>query len=199
MKKAPAVLATMILSILSVGLSGQLAFAQEPLVGEIRMFAGDFAPRGWAFCNGQEMLVSQNAALFSILGTTYGGDGQTTFRLPDLRGRVVIHAGTGDGLSARPLGQSGGQEAVRLTENQMPRHTHRIAVSSGSSTTTTPIRPPLSKASGAQASASPSSRVTKLSAPIGNAGGSQAHDNMPPFATVNFIIAVEGIYPSRSH
>lgn len=167
----------------------------EPYVGEIRMFAGNFAPRGWAFCDGQLLAVSQNDALFSLLGTIYGGDGRTTFGLPDLRGRIPIHAGHGPGLSERRLGAKGGEENVTLTVNQLPSHNH-----------------PANGAGGGAAQAAPagnlvgSDRVTmygtllrpdSLGASISSVGGSRSHSNLMPFLCVNFIIALVGIYPSR--
>ena len=113
---------------LSLFVSFQEAYAQEPFIGEIRMFAGNFAPRGWAFCDGQLLDIASNNALFAILGTTYGGDGRTTFALPDLRGRVVIGPGTGPGLSSRRLGEKGGEERVVLNTLQIPSHTHTVNV-----------------------------------------------------------------------
>ncbi|MGD2115233.1 MAG: tail fiber protein [Acidobacteriota bacterium] len=170
----------------------------EPFVGEIRMFAGNFAPRGWAFCDGQLLAVSQNDALFSLLGTIYGGDGRTTFGLPDLRGRIPIHAGHGPGLSERRLGAKGGAEKVTLTVNQLPSHTHGPIRASGNPAT----------------EAQPENRVlarsvvdiyidgepgdTPLSSSsITNVGGSRSHTNLMPFLCIHFIIALVGIYPSR--
>ncbi len=170
----------------------------EPFVGEIRMFAGNFAPRGWAFCDGQLLAVSQNDALFSLLGTIYGGDGRTTFGLPDMRGRIPIHAGSGPGLSQRRLGAKSGAEKVTLTVNQLPSHQHNVSAS----------------ASGAS-SGDPSGKVSASTAPtniysnalataqnmsgaaISTVGGSRSHTNLMPFLCVHFIIALFGIYPSR--
>lgn len=169
----------------------------EPFVGEIRMFAGNFAPRGWAFCDGQLLAVSQNDALFSLLGTIYGGDGRTTFGLPDMRGRIPIHAGSGPGLSPRRLGAKGGEEKVILTVNQLPSHTHG----------------PLKASSQTAVNALPQGQVTAQTdaalyvddtpvAPfntgaITNVGGSLPHTNSMPYLCVHFIIALVGIYPSR--
>ena len=161
------------------------------------MFAGNFAPRGWAFCDGQLLAVSQNDALFSLLGTIYGGDGQTTFGLPDMRGRIPIHAGTGPGLSPRRLGAKGGQESVTVTINQLPSHGHAIQVSTAAGTQNSP--------DGEFLGASPSVRIFRPGAPnatlnvasITNVGGSQSHSNMMPTLCVHFIIALFGIYPSR--
>lgn len=167
----------------------------EPYVGEIRMFAGNFAPRGWAFCDGQLLAVSQNDALFSLLGTVYGGDGQTTFGLPDLRGRIPIHAGQGPGLSDRRLGARGGEESVTLTVNQMPSHNHAANGAGGGTAQAAPA-----------GNLPGSDRVTMygtllrpdtLGASISAIGGSRSHSNLMPFLCVNFIIALFGIYPSQ--
>lgn len=171
----------------------------EPFVGEIRMFAGNFAPRGWAFCDGQLLAVSQNDALFSLLGTIYGGDGRTTFGLPDMRGRIPIHAGSGPGLSTRRLGAKGGTEQETLTTGQLPSHSHTVQVSTAAGTQNNP--------SDAFVGASPNVRLWRLSSTppntslatqaVTNAGGSQPHTNLMPFLCVHFIIALFGIYPSR--
>ena len=169
----------------------------EPFVGEIRMFAGNFAPRGWAFCDGQLLAVSQNDALFSLLGTIYGGDGRTTFGLPDLRGRIPIHAGHGPGLSERRLGAKGGEEKVTLTVNQMPSHGHPLHATS---TTANSLQP------GSNLLATAMSQVyfnnllgpqTLDASSISQVGGSRSHTNLMPFLCVHFIIALVGIYPSR--
>ena len=171
----------------------------QPFVGEIRMFAGNFAPAGWAFCDGQLLAVSQNDALFSLLGTIYGGDGETTFGLPDLRGRVPIHAGTGPGLSPRPLGGRAGVEEVTLTASQLPNHDHGpMQFSSGTGISNDPGgRVPGNSPSvdlwieDIQAANLDASAVTIR-------GGSQPHTNLMPTLCVNYIIALFGIYPSRN-
>jgi microcystin-dependent protein len=169
----------------------------EPFVGEIRMFAGNFAPRGWAFCDGQLLAVSQNDALFSLLGTIYGGDGRTTFGLPDMRGRLPIHAGHGPGLSERRLGAKGGAEKVTLTVNQLPSHTHPLHASTTPATESDP-QDRVTGASGltelyvAEPPFSP-----MLSTAITHTGGSRSHTNLMPYLCVHFIIALFGIYPSR--
>lgn len=172
-----------------------------PFLGEIRMFGGNFAPRGWAFCDGQLISIAQNTALFSLLGTTYGGNGQTTFALPDLRGRVPLHPGQGPGLAPRTLGESSGTETVTLLATQMPAHTHGLNAFNGPGTAGSPtgavIAAPVSGATLDKAF-SASSNTAMSPASIGTAGGSQPHDNMPPYRCVNFIIALEGIYPSRN-
>lgn len=169
----------------------------EPFVGEIRMFAGNFAPRGWAFCDGQLLAVSQNDALFSLLGTIYGGDGRTTFGLPDLRGRVPIHAGTGPGLSPRRLGSKGGAEKVTLTVNQLPSHTHTMRADSGAANRASPQDNLLAQAGLDTYRAIGVPDVNMSNESIQNTGGSRSHTNLAPFLCVHFIIALFGIYPSR--
>jgi microcystin-dependent protein len=182
----------------------------EPFLGEIRMFASNFAPSGWALCNGQVLSIAQNTALFSLLGTFYGGNGTSTFALPDLRSRVAVHAGEGSGLSNYVLGQSGGAEGVTLTSAQMPQHGHSVNCDSahtshgsagfGQSTGATPAGNYLglasSSAEGVYSSGPPNTVMN--AAMIVAAGGNQAHPNIQPYLCVNFIIALEGIFPSRN-
>ena len=169
-----------------------------PYVGQIMAFGGNFAPQGWALCDGSLLPISQYETLFTLIGTTYGGDGQTTFALPDLRGRAALHQGQGPGLSSYSLGQSGGAEAVTLTVGQLPPHSHPAMGSSGAGASPSPSgavwagSPVNIYAGGAAANAAMS--ATAISA----SGGSQPHDNMLPFVTLNFCIAFEGIYPSQS-
>lgn len=170
----------------------------EPFVGEIRMFAGTFAPRGWAFCNGQLLAVSQNDALFSLLGTIYGGDGRTTFGLPDLRGRIPVHTGTGPGLSPRPLGAKGGQEQVTLTVNQLPLHTHSMQASANLGGDSSPAGKVPAESPSVALYLEEGPSVAMDSAAIGSMGGGQSHANLMPFQCINFIIALFGIYPSRN-
>jgi microcystin-dependent protein len=170
----------------------------EPFVGEIRMFAGNFAPRGWALCDGQLLDISQNDALFSLLGTTYGGDGRTTFGLPDMRGRIPIHAGTGPGLSPRAWGAKAGQERVTLTTNQLPSHSHPLQVSDDLATTSSPQGTTFHRASGDNYIGEPGSPANLNAGAIGTTGGGQDHNNVQPFLCLNFIIALFGIYPSRN-
>lgn len=168
----------------------------EPFVGEIRMFAGNFAPRGWAFCDGQLLAVSQNDALFSLLGTIYGGDGRTTFGLPDLRGRIPIHAGSGPGLSERRLGSKAGAEKVTLTVNQLPSHTHRQRASSNIPSDRSPTDRVTGQTTGdIYIDDTPFVNMSVNS--TSNVGGSQSHTNLMPFLCIHFIIALFGIYPSR--
>lgn len=169
----------------------------EPFVGEIRMFAGNFAPRGWAFADGQLLAVSQNDALFSLYGTIYGGDGRNTFGLPDLRGRVPIHAGSGPGLSPRRLGSKAGAENVTLTVNHIPNHSHPLQGSSILGTTESPIgKVPAMGGSNFYTDGSVSTPMAGSA--VSNTGGSRSHTNLMPTLCVNFIVALFGIYPSRS-
>jgi microcystin-dependent protein len=169
----------------------------EPFVGEIRMFAGNFAPRGWAFCDGQLLAVSQNDALFSLLGTIYGGDGRTTFGLPDLRGRLPIHAGTGPGLSPRRLGSKGGAEKVTLTVNQLPSHTHPMQASIDAATTPNPENNVLAETLTTTPYIQDNLTANLNTNAVTSVGGSQSHTNLMPFLCIHFIIALFGIYPSR--
>lgn len=168
----------------------------EPFAGEIRMFAGNFAPRGWAFCDGQLLSTSQNDALFSLLGTVYGGDGRTTFGLPDLRGRVPIHAGSGPGLSPRRLGAKGGTENETLTTNELPSHSHPLQATANLGTSPNPAgaAPAKSATMDGYIGADPS--VALSANAVTAVGGSRSHTNLMPFLCIHFIIALFGIYPS---
>lgn len=175
-------------------------------IGQIVMFAGNFAPRGWAFCNGQLLSIAQNTALFSILGTTYGGNGQTTFGLPDLRGRLAISPGTGPGLSPYQLGESGGIENVTLLVNEMPSHTHTangtIQAKNGQPDESNPGNMvPASLTNGTEGYADSSNTTMKsggVNVTLNPAGGNQPHSNIQPYLCVNYIICLYGIYPSRN-
>jgi microcystin-dependent protein len=169
----------------------------EPFVGEIRMFAGDFAPRGWAFCDGQLLAVSQNDALFSLLGTIYGGDGRTTFGLPDMRGRIPLQQGTGPGLSPRRLGSKSGSEKETLTVNQLASHTHSFETNTQPATTANPAGKVLAQVLGYRLYRETTQDTSLAGGSIQNTGGSQSHTNLMPTLCVNFIIALFGIYPSR--
>lgn len=170
----------------------------EPFVGEIRMFAGTFAPRGWAFCDGQLLAVSQNDALFSLLGTIYGGDGRTTFGLPDARGRLPIHAGTGPGLSQRRLGSQAGAERVTLTVNQLPSHGHPLQASPAPATVPNPGDAVPAETTTDRVYRPGAGTVSLANSSVTSVGGSQPHSNVMPFLCVHFIIALVGIYPSRT-
>ncbi|MFQ5572069.1 MAG: phage tail protein [Rhodothermales bacterium] len=172
----------------------------EPFLGEIIMFGGNFAPRGWASCDGQLEFISQNSALFSLLGTTFGGDGRTTFALPDLQGRVPVHAGgsAGPGLQEVRLGEKGGTENVTLTTQQIPSHTHAAMGTSDTAGTRDPTGALLAEAANPTYTADTSSLVNMDSQAVGNAGGGQQHTNVMPFLVIHFIIATLGTYPSRN-
>ena len=170
----------------------------QPYIGEIRIFAGNFAPLYWAFCDGSLIPITQNETLFQLIGTTYGGDGQTTFALPDLRSRSPIHQGTGGGATY-VIGQSGGVEAVTVSVSQLPAHSHvpQAAIDSASPPLNTPANNVWSGWTGAQFT-SQAPTFALASSAVGLNGGSQPHDNMVPFQVITFIIALYGIYPSQS-
>ncbi len=171
----------------------------EPFIAEVRIFAGNFAPRGWAFCNGQLLPIAQNTALFSLVGTTYGGDGRTTMGLPDLQGRAAMHPGRGPGLSSRRLGESGGAETVTLTEAQTPQHRHGDSPSNAFGATATTGTPSNDAALAATASDTPIyGPASDLEATGTTTGGGQPHNNLQPYLVLNFIIALIGLFPSRS-
>jgi microcystin-dependent protein len=171
----------------------------NPYIGEIRMFGGNFAPVGWALCQGQQMPISENDALFALIGTTYGGDGQTTFNLPNLQSRVPVHVGTGFAL-----GQTGGTETVTLTTSQIPSHSHPPACNTGGGSASTPAGNvwAANTVTTAPQFTSPTNAggaLTQMNAgTMGNDGGSQPHDNMIPFQAINFIIALFGVFPSQN-
>ena len=170
----------------------------EPFVGEIRMFAGNYAPQGWAFCDGQLLAVSQNEVLFSLFGTIYGGDGRTTFALPDMRGRIALHQGTGPGLSPRKIGSRGGGEQVTLTGSQIASHSHDWNANTADATGTAPQGKVTATPQGFRIF-EPADQNTDLDAStIVSTGGGQAHGNLMPTLCVNFIVALLGIYPSRN-
>ena len=171
--------------------------SMDPFIGEIIMFGGNFAPRGWALCEGQLLPISQNQALFSILGTTYGGDGRTTFALPDLRGRVAMHPGNGPGLSSYRLGHKGGSESVILTSMNLPSHNHPIQASSKAANANEAAGNVMANAVGIPGlynSKAPDANMK----PTGNTGGNQPFDIRQPYQCVNYIIALQGVYPSRN-
>jgi len=166
----------------------------SPFIGEIRMFGGNFAPAGWAFCDGSLIPISENDALFNLIGTTYGGDGQNTFALPDLRSRVPIHVGPGFAL-----GQSGGAESVTLTTSQIPAHSHVPQSFSTGGNQNTPAAGVWALSSAGSAYAANTAPTLPMSTDAcGLAGGSQPHDNMVPFLAVNFILSLFGIFPSQT-
>ncbi|MGC2236232.1 MAG: tail fiber protein [Pyrinomonadaceae bacterium] len=171
----------------------------DEFIGIIKMFAGSFAPRGWAFCSGQIMSIAQNSALFSILGTTYGGDGQTTFALPDMRSRVPIHPGVGPGLSSYSLGQTGGVESETLNATQLPSHVHpyQPSANEGDPGTKEPAGSYLAKAATNLYASSTDGTLMGVQN-TGASGGNQPFPIIQPYLGVNFIICLEGLYPSRN-
>lgn len=162
----------------------------SPYVGEIRMFGGNFAPAGWAFCSGQLLPISENDVLFNLIGTTYGGDGQETFALPNLQSRVPMHVGNGT-----TIGEAAGTETVTLTTQQMPQHTHVLAAGGGGANSTDPTNNVVAKPSKNLYRPGPASVAMDPTA-VTVAGGNQPHDNMQPYVGINFIISLYGIYPS---
>jgi microcystin-dependent protein len=165
-------------------------------LGEIIMFGGTFAPSGFALCNGQLLPISQNDALFQLIGTTFGGDGVSTFGLPDLRGRIPMHQGQGAGLSTRVMGESSGSENVTLTVGQMPSHGHTLNAQSGNGNRPSPAGNYWAASTVRQYA--PASNAAMKPASVGGAGGNQPHPNIMPFLVVTFAIALQGIFPSRN-
>ncbi|HYX70552.1 MAG TPA: tail fiber protein, partial [Terriglobales bacterium] len=163
----------------------------QPFIGEIRMFGGNFAPVGWAFCNGALIPISENDALFNLIGTTYGGDGQNTFALPDLQSRVPVHVGPGFAL-----GQSGGVESVTLTTQQIPGHNHAPLDFDGAGNQQSPANGVWASPSSGTIYSNVAPSLVMAPTAVGSAGGSQPHDNMIPFLVVNFILSLFGIFPS---
>ena len=172
----------------------------DPFVAEIRIFPFNFAPKGWAFCNGQLLPLSQNTALFSLLGTFYGGDGKSTFALPDLQGSAAIHAGQGPGLSQYFLGQQGGSEFVTLLESEMPAHNHFIQANTDFATLQVgqPDRSLARSQNGNAYQTTVNSQIVQMNfQALSIAGGSLPHNNMMPYLTLNFCIALQGVFPAR--
>ena len=170
----------------------------NPFVAEIRIFPFNFAPKGWAFCDGQLMPISQNTALFSLLGTTYGGDGKSNFALPDMQGNAPMHPGQGPGLSLHDLGETGGTEFVTLLESEIPSHTHalRASLDDGDLNIPAPTRS-LAKSSQAAAYSTTATLVAMAPQALAPAGGDLSHNNMMPYLTLNFCIALQGVFPPR--
>lgn len=166
----------------------------EPFLSEIRLMSFVFAPKGWALCNGQLLPINQNQALFSLLGTTFGGDGRVNFALPDFRGRTPIHVGSG-----HTLGERGGEQAHTLSINEIPTHVHVLSATSSNATTAVPSNTSLLAGSQNYEAYRPASNLVALApGTVGNVGGSQAHLNMQPFLVISFCIALQGIFPSAT-
>ena len=170
----------------------------EPFVAEVKIYACNFAPRGWAFCNGQLLPIAQNTALFSLVGTTYGGDGRTTLGLPNLQGRAAMHPGNGPGLSSRRLGEVGGRTTETLSTGQMPQHNHLLNGNSETTTTSDPAGAQLADTAPLKGYGPSRDNEILASQAVTNAGGGQPHNNLQPFQSLNFVIALLGVYPSRS-
>jgi microcystin-dependent protein len=175
----------------------------QPFIGEIRMFGGNFAPNGWALCQGQLVPISENEVLFNLIGTTYGGDGQETFALPDLQSRVPVHMGQGGGLSNYVIGQSGGVETVLLSTQQIPQHNHLLSAATSGQVVAPTAATILAKATSSQPgimpyAAGPPDGTVLQAASVVNTGGSQPHENLQPILVVNFIISLFGIFPSQN-
>jgi microcystin-dependent protein len=172
----------------------------DPFVAEIRIFPFNFAPKGWAWCDGQILPLSQNTALFSLLGTTYGGDGKSNFALPNLQGSAPMHPGQGPGLSLHDLGETGGSDTVSLLESEIPSHSHTVSASQGDGTSQTPTNQKLAAgAGGITQYAAPGQTAIPLSPnALAPAGGDQPHNNMQPYLTFYFNIALQGVYPPRT-
>jgi microcystin-dependent protein len=171
----------------------------DPFVAEIRIFPFTFPPKGWAFCNGQLMPISQNTALFALLGTTYGGDGKSTFALPDLEGSSAMHPGQGQGLSLRDLGEIGGAESVTLLQSEMPVHTHAASAVGVLSTTAAPsAQTAIARSVNGSAFAAAGGALQQLAPDaLAIAGASLPHNNLQPYLTLNYCIALQGVFPAR--
>jgi microcystin-dependent protein len=170
----------------------------DPFVAEIRIFPFNFAPRGWAWCDGQLLPISQNTALFSLLGTTYGGDGKSNFALPNMQGNAPMHPGQGPGLSLHDLGETGGSETVSLLESEIPSHSHAMMLSGQVALQNAPTGQYWGVGSGVNLYAPAANLVTMSDSAIAPAGGDQPHNNMQPYLTFYFCIAMQGVYPPRT-
>jgi microcystin-dependent protein len=172
----------------------------DPFVAEIRIFPFNFAPKGWAFCDGQILPLSQNTALFSLLGTTYGGDGKSNFALPNLQGSAPMHPGQGPGLSLHDLGETGGSDTVSLLESEIPSHSHALrAVADPGDVSLPQSGAVLAATTGATGYVAPTPSLTPMSGnSLTPAGGDQPHNNLQPYLTLNFCIALQGVYPPRT-
>jgi microcystin-dependent protein len=169
----------------------------DPFVAEIRIFPFNFAPKGWAWCDGQLLPLSQNTALFSLLGTTYGGDGKSNFALPDLQGRAPMHPGQGNGLSLHDLGETGGSETVSLLESEIPSHSHTVKMSGQDATTRITVGQLPAVGIGVSMFAVPGGLTAMSPSALSPAGGDQPHNNMMPYLTFYFCIALQGVFPPR--
>jgi len=170
----------------------------DPFVAEIRIFPFNFAPKGWALCDGQILPISQNTALFSLLGTTYGGDGKSNFALPDLQGRAAMQPGQGPGLSLRDLGETGGSETVTLLESEIPTHSHALTASTADGLSQSAAGQEYAAGIGVGMYSAPANNVALSPSSVAPSGGGQPHNNMQPYLTLSFNIALQGVFPPRS-
>jgi len=170
----------------------------NPFVAEIRILPFNFPPKGWAFCDGQILPLSQNTALFSLLGTTYGGDGKSNFALPNFQGNAPMHPGQGPGLSLHDLGETGGSDTVSLLESEIPSHSHGLTASAVDGTDTKPANELLAQGVGVQVWGTNAADALMSDSAIAPAGGDQPHNNMQPYLTLSFCIALQGVYPPRT-
>ena len=169
----------------------------DPFVAEIRIFPFNFPPKGWAFCDGQIIPISQNTALFSLVGTFYGGDGKSTFALPDMQGNAPMHPGQGTGLTEHFLGETGGSETVTLLQSEIPAHSHALVASLSDATNTKPAGQQFAQGAGVSAWGIIAPNTQLSSKGLAVAGGDQPHNNMQPYLTLNFCIALQGVFPPR--
>lgn len=169
----------------------------DPFVAEIKIFAGNFAPTGWATCDGQLLPISQNTALFSLLGTTYGGDGKSTFALPDLSGRVPMHPGQGPGLSLHDLGEMGGSETVTLLQSEMPMHNHLVMAANQPGDINNPTGNAIARSTEGSVYGTTGNQTMMAQNAINPTGSNMPHNNMQPYLALTFIIAMQGVYPPR--
>ena len=174
------------------------ADASQPFVGEISCGGWNFCPSGWLDCNGQVLSIAQNEVLFQLIGTTYGGDGQTTFALPNITGRTMVHQGQGPGLTNRVIGESGGAETVTLTTSQMPVHNHPVAANTGSEKSASPTNRIAGTATASVYAAATADSIALAAGTVGNSGGSQPHNNLQPYLAAKCCIALFGIFPSQN-
>ena len=170
----------------------------QPYVGEIRIFAGNFAPNGWLMCDGSLVPISEFETLFNLIGTTYGGDGQQTFGLPDLRGRVPLSQGTGSGLSTRVIGEQGGTEMVTLTTQQIPNHQHALVATASVGSLSSPANATAAQGPQIQLYIEDAQDSNMAAGAVGMAGGNKPHDNMMPYICINYIISLYGVFPSQT-
>ena len=170
----------------------------DPFVAEIRIFPFNFAPKGWAFCDGQILPLSQNTALFSLLGTTYGGDGKSNFALPNMQGNAPMHPGQGPGLSLHDLGETGGSDTVSLLESEIPAHSHSLIASQSDANNQSPVNQLYAAGVGIGMYAAPGPLTPLNANAVAPAGGDQPHNNLQPYLTLNFCIALQGVYPPRT-